>query len=107
MPFRPGHLPREKAERVGQDRLLNPASCPPALMVLGQLKANTGMEQTPMAPVLTLGWQLHTYAALVSLSYYPLGAKSHSGQWAESQCGQHQRILGDRSTLSFVKPIPY
>lgn len=53
-----------------------------------------------MAPVLTLGWQLHTYAALVSLSYYPLGAKSHSGQWAESQCEQHQRNLRDRSALS-------
>lgn len=43
-------FPERKPRRVGQDRLLTPASCPPALMVLGQLKANSGMGQTSHSP---------------------------------------------------------
>lgn len=85
--FRHGHLPRKEGKRVELDRLLIPASCPPAPKVLRQLKANSGVGQASHSPCLNTRLSAAHLLSLAILNYQPqatLGAKSHSGQWAGS-----------------------
>lgn len=62
-------------------------SCP---MVLRQLKANSGVRQASHSPCLNTRLSA-AHLSLAILNCHPqatLGAKSHSGQWAGSPCGQ-------------------
>lgn len=114
MPFRPFHLPREKTKKDGRGQLLNPASCPPALMVLGQVKANSEMRQTSRAPILTLGWQPHTCSALVSAQLLSFSF-THRKLWEPSPTvvnGQRVHVgstkISERQVCTLlVKPISY
>jgi hypothetical protein len=75
-------------------------------MVLRQLKANSGVGQASHSSCLNTRLSAAHLLSLASLNFHPqatLEAKSHSGQWAVSPCGQHQRILKDRSVPSLSR----